>query len=64
MRQNGFTVHIGYEGRDTIIVAKSRGTLVRFVSRESFYYGNIWDLPGPLVDKHIHWLYVFMFEKY
>ncbi|KAK3290215.1 uncharacterized protein B0H64DRAFT_350596 [Chaetomium fimeti] len=58
-RPHGFTVHLGYEGRDTIIVAKSGGRrvcTVRFVSRDRFHVGSTWDLPGPLVDRCIHWL--------
>ncbi|KAK4153830.1 hypothetical protein C8A00DRAFT_43330 [Chaetomidium leptoderma] len=58
-RPHGFTVHIGYEDRDTIIVAKSGGPLlrtVRFISREMFYNGNTSDLPGPLIGGRIHWL--------
>ncbi|KAH6855507.1 hypothetical protein B0I37DRAFT_395568 [Chaetomium sp. MPI-CAGE-AT-0009] len=59
IRPRGFTVHIGYEGSDTIIVAKSAGRRVcnvRFVSRDRFHAGSTWDLPGPLVDGRIHWL--------
>ncbi|KAK4169727.1 hypothetical protein QBC43DRAFT_37606 [Cladorrhinum sp. PSN259] len=57
-RPHGFTVHVGYEGRETIILARAKKekSYLRLIPREYFFEGTIWDLPGPLVDGCCHWL--------
>ncbi len=53
---NNFTVHVGYEGSKTVILAKWADLQVRFIPRGHFYSGNKWDLPTPLVNDRFHWL--------
>lgn len=55
-RPNKYAVHIGYDGSEMVIVARAPTTQLRFVPRDTFSDENTCDLPGPLVDKGIHWL--------
>ncbi|KAK0714105.1 hypothetical protein B0T26DRAFT_784054 [Lasiosphaeria miniovina] len=57
-RPNGYNVHVGYEARSKqmIVLATTRGQRIRLVLRDTFYAGEIWDLPTPLVDGCFHWL--------
>ncbi|GAB1316962.1 hypothetical protein MFIFM68171_07172 [Madurella fahalii] len=55
-RPNNFTVHVGYEGRETVIVAKAPGIRVRFIPRDCFHTAHTWDLPFPLIQGRVHWL--------
>ncbi|KAK4234701.1 hypothetical protein C8A03DRAFT_18447 [Achaetomium macrosporum] len=56
-RPNGLTVHVGYEGRETVILAKAPGLQggFRFIPRHYFQRGDTCDLPGPLMGR-VHWL--------
>lgn len=54
---NRFTVHVGYENGQTVIMAKApKGGQFRLVPRHHFRDENGWDLPIPLVEGHVHWL--------
>lgn len=54
---NNFTVHVGYEGSEMVIVAKAPGLELRLIPEEIFHNtSNTWDLPTPLVEGHFHWL--------
>jgi len=56
--KNGFKIHVGYEGDETIILAKSAWETLRFLPRETFSdkKKDTHDLPGPLTTGCIHWL--------
>ncbi|KAM7221941.1 hypothetical protein V8F06_002692 [Rhypophila decipiens] len=52
-----FTVHVGYENGQTVIIAKApKGSTLRLIPREYFHDERGWDLPTPLVIGHVHWL--------
>lgn len=54
---NGFTIHIGYEGGQTIIMARSpKGQMLRLIPRETFNNKAGCDLPAPLILGNVHWL--------
>ncbi|KAK3984329.1 hypothetical protein QBC44DRAFT_388524 [Cladorrhinum sp. PSN332] len=65
-RPNGFTVHVGYDGREMIILARAKKgkSYLRLISRHYFFTADVWDLPGPLVDGCFHWLNVDSGEVY
>ncbi|KAK0642864.1 hypothetical protein B0T16DRAFT_354150 [Cercophora newfieldiana] len=60
-KQREFTVHVGYDGTETIILAKPSSPsspMLRFINREIFEspLRDRFDLPGPLVHGRIHWM--------
>jgi len=56
--KNGFKIYVGYEGDETIILAKSAWEILRFLLREIFSdkKKDTHDLLGPLTTGCIHWL--------
>ncbi|KAK3307698.1 uncharacterized protein B0T15DRAFT_415095 [Chaetomium strumarium] len=56
-RPNGLIIHVGYEGRETVILARAPATHgnFRFIPRTYFQREKTCDLPGPLMQR-IHWL--------
>ncbi|KAK1833011.1 hypothetical protein QBC39DRAFT_381058 [Podospora conica] len=51
-----FTVHIGYEGNEMVIIAVARGLQLRLLPRSIFHDSDTWDLPIPLIENGFHWL--------
>ncbi|KAK3356620.1 hypothetical protein B0T25DRAFT_603140 [Lasiosphaeria hispida] len=54
-RPCGFTVHVGYDDCQIVIIAKLGEKELRLVPREKFCSGNTWDLPTPLLNECLHW---------
>ncbi|KAJ2898169.1 hypothetical protein MKZ38_004135 [Zalerion maritima] len=52
IQENKYGFHIGFEGGHMILKAYGNGKVLRYISREVFQG----DLPGPLIEGHIHWL--------
>lgn len=56
-RPYDFTVHVGYEGNQTFIIARKKAKApVRLIPRDLFHNREVFDLPAPLIAGHWHWL--------
>ncbi|KAI1136366.1 hypothetical protein F5Y05DRAFT_106727 [Hypoxylon sp. FL0543] len=55
-KKEGYAIHVGYEGENTIIRAIKGIQVLELIPREVFYNGNLFDLPSSLVENCIHWL--------
>ncbi|KEY64737.1 hypothetical protein S7711_05391 [Stachybotrys chartarum IBT 7711] len=67
----GFTVHVGYDEKNEMVVrAFRRLYTLQLIPRDAFFNQDQEDLPGPLINRHFHWLnlrtgevYIAPFEK-
>ncbi|KAI1207799.1 uncharacterized protein F4807DRAFT_469017 [Annulohypoxylon truncatum] len=54
--KEGYRIHIGYDGEETIIRAINERQILELIPRDKFRNGNQFDLPAQLIDNCIHWL--------
>ena len=54
--ENGYQTHIGFDGKEMVIRATRGDKIFEIVPRAVFGSPELFDIPGPLVEGHFHWL--------
>lgn len=56
IEMNGHQIHLGFLNGELVIRARVETTTLELIPPEVFQTTNPFDLPGSLLDKHVHWL--------